>query len=57
MLCVVQLGPQVRILDDPPTYWMTNLLNGIWFESPYTWDSRNFQNQEKPLVKEGLMRW
>lgn len=57
MLCVVHLGSHVRILDDPPTYWITNLFNGVWHENPYTWDQRIGQDQEKPLVKEGLMRW
>lgn len=57
MLCVVHLGSHVRILDDPPTYWMINLFQGTWLESRSVWAVRMNQDQEKPLAKEGLMRW
>lgn len=57
MLCVVHLGPHVRILDDPPTYWLINIFNETWVESCRTWAERDNQDEEVPLVKEGLMRW
>lgn len=57
MLCVVHINRHVRILDDPPTYWLVNTYKETWAESQYTWATRIAQDEEVPLVKEGLMRW